>query len=108
MIYEHRVYEVAPGRMLDLHSRFREHTLKLFKRHKITPVVFFLPSIGELNDRLTYILSFDSYKQREEAWQNFLADPEWQKVFQESNASGPLVLRLKNKVFKATDYSPLK
>lgn len=40
MIYELRRYEVAPGRMSELHERFEKHTLRLFEKFGIKPVAF--------------------------------------------------------------------
>lgn len=107
MIYEYRVYDVAPGRMEDLHNRFRNYTLELYAKHGIKVIAFFTSVIGESSDRLTYILAFDNLDHREKAWASFFADPDWQRVYRESNANGQLVLRFKNRIFKPTDYSPL-
>ena len=107
MICEYRTYTVAPGRLPELHERFRKHTLALFERHRIAPIAFFTPEIGGPSDSLTYLLAFDSLAQRETAWKGFHADPEWQAVKAASDRDGPLVLRLTNVVFKPTDYSPL-
>ena len=107
MIYELRVYEVAPGRMPDLHTRFREHTLRIWQRHGIKPVAFFTSSIGAPTDRLTYILEFQDLAHREKAWSSFVADPEWRAVVAESNKPGELLLRLTSQIYEPTDYSPL-
>lgn len=107
MIYEYRVYEVAPGRMPDLHKRFQDHTLRLFARHGITPVAFFTPEIGGASNELVYLLSFQDAAERDAAWRRFLADEEWRAVKRESEASGPLVTRIRNKLLAPTDYSPL-
>ncbi len=108
MIFEYRIYEVAPGRMQDLHERFKNHTIKIFEKHGITPVAFFTSEIGGYSDQLTYILSFNNHEHREKCWKNFFADTEWQKVKKDSEAAGPLVLRLKNTIFNPTEYSPIK
>jgi hypothetical protein len=46
MIYEYTVYEAAPGRMADLHTRFRDHTIRLFERHGMKVVGSFAHEIG--------------------------------------------------------------
>lgn len=107
MIYECRVYEVAPGRMHELHRRFRDHTLRFFERHGIKPIAFFNSEIGELSDRLTYIVAFESLCHREKAWAAFHGDTEWREVLAASNAQGPLVLRLRSVILTPTDYSPM-
>jgi len=38
MIYELRKYKVAEGRMNELHDRFKNHTLRLFKKHGIKTI----------------------------------------------------------------------
>jgi NIPSNAP len=107
MIYEYRVYEASPGRMGDLQSRFREHTLGIFARHGIRPVGFFVPDIGDSSDRLIYILAFESLAHREQCWGSFRADTEWQQVRRESEGDGPLVARVHASILTPTDFSAL-
>ncbi len=35
MIYEYRVYDAMPGKLPELHARFRDHTTKIFERFGI-------------------------------------------------------------------------
>lgn len=107
MIYEYRRYEVSPGKMKDLHKRFKEHTIKLFEKHGLNVVAFFSPMIGEATNCLVYILKFENLAAREKAWTEFLADKEWQKVFEESNKNGQIVVKVENKIFSPTEYSPI-
>lgn len=108
MIYEYRVYEVMPGRMQDLHTRFRDHTLAIFERYGMKTIAFFTPEIGASTDKLVYILGFDSLEHREKAWTAFHADAEWQQARAQSEVNGPLVAKVTNTLFKTTDYSPLR
>lgn len=108
MIYEYRTYEVSPGKMNDLKKRFREHTIKLFEKHDMKVIAFFDPIIGESTNHLTYILAFKDLAHREKSWENFMNDEEWIKVFNKSNENGQIVVKVENKIFKPTDFSPLK
>lgn len=108
MIYEYLTYEVAPERMQDLHGRFRNQTIRIFEKHGFKPIAFFTSEIGGCSDQLTYILCFRNLPHREECWENFKNDPEWQQIKKESEINGPLILRISNKIFRPTDYSPLK
>ncbi len=108
MIYEYRVYEAMPGKLPDLHARFRNHTLKLFKRHGMQSVGYWTPSVGDYTDRLIYIVAFEDEGHRERAWASFFGDPDWQRVKAESEVDGPLVARLTNALLAPTDYSPLQ
>ena len=108
MIYEYRVYEAMPGRLPDLHARFRNHTLKLFQRHGFRNVGYWTASVGDYSNRLIYIVAFENSEQRDQAWAGFRADPEWQRVVAQSEANGPLVARVFNTLLTPTDYSPLQ
>lgn len=108
MIYEYRTYETAPGKMGDLQKRFRNYTLKLFEKHNMKVIAFFNPIIGEPSNHLTYILAFEDLAHRESAWKDFMNDEEWQKVYHESNKNGQIVIKVENKIFEPTDFSPLK
>ena len=45
--YELRTYVAAPGKLEDLHKRFRDHTIKLFKKHGMEVVGFWGPTDKE-------------------------------------------------------------
>ncbi|MDH4074891.1 MAG: NIPSNAP family protein [Acidimicrobiia bacterium] len=108
MIHELRIYTAHPGKMGALLSRFRDHTCTLFEKHGITNVGYWLNSIGGRNDELWYIVGFESLAHREQAWAAFQADPEWQKVRADSEADGPLVHHLENRIMSPTNFSPLR
>ena len=103
--YEMRVYYSPPGKLEELHARFRNHTLKLFEKHGITSVAYWVP-VDNKENKLIYILSYPSREARETSWKAFMADPDWQKVWKESEKNGTLVARLEQYFLKATDYSP--
>ena len=108
MLYEYRVYEAMPGKMPELHARFRDHTLKIFQRHGIRNVGYWTANAGDYTDRLIYILAFENAGQRERAWAAFLEDKEWRRVKAETGVDGPLTARIFNTLLPPTDYSPLQ
>ena len=108
MLYEYRVYEAMPGKLDELHARFRDHTLELFEKHGIRNVGYWTADVGDANDRLIYIVAFEDAADRERAWASFSADPEWHSVVAESEANGKLVARILNSTLRPTDYSPLQ
>jgi|SRR3990172_2584412 len=107
MIYEYRAYYVLPGRMPDLKKRFANVTMNLFKRHGITVIGFWETVIGESNE-LVYLCAFEDLAHRERAWQAFASDPEWREAVTASEANGPLILRIVNKIWRPTHFSPLQ
>ena len=78
MIYELRTYWAAPGKIEDLHNRFRNVTLNVFKRHQMAVTGFWTPSpVTEESGDLVYILAFADEAAMKAAWSAFQADPEW-------------------------------
>src|SRR5687767_12982798 len=55
--YEMRIYYAAPGKLDDLHARFRDHTLRLFKKHGIRNVGYWVP-IDNKENKLIFLLAY--------------------------------------------------
>ena len=108
MIYELRVYRVLPGRMPNLLARFRDHTVKIWEGHGIRPLGFWTTYIGESNNELTYIITWESLADREARWAAFLNDPAWHKARDESERDGPIVATIRNEILTPTAFSALK
>jgi hypothetical protein len=105
-IYEMRVYYAAPGKLDALHDRFKNHTMKLFEKHGLTNIGYFVP-VGENKDnKLVYWVSAPSKEARDKAFKDFGADPEWKKAAAESEKDGKLVAKIESTFLTATDYSP--
>jgi hypothetical protein len=64
--------------------------------------------MGGHNQMFTYMLAWESYEERTKAFQAFRADPERQRVFEESEKNGPLVERVANAMLAPTAFSPMK
>lgn len=108
-IFELRIYKTFPGKLEDLHKRFREHTCRLFKKHGIELVGFWVPAEGEeAKDTLIYIVAFPSKEAQAKAWKAFQSDPEWIKAREESHRNGVIVEKVQSKNMKAVDYSPIQ
>ena len=105
-VYEMRVYYSPEGKLDNLHARFRDHTLRIFEKHGIKSVAYFVPAGENPEHKLIYFLSFPSRAAREKAWKEFFADPEWQKAARESEANGKIVQKVENYFLTPTDYSP--
>ena len=80
-VYELRTYYAPPGRLDDLHARFRDHTIKLFDRHGLVSIGYWTP-VENPDNKLIYLLSFPSPQAHDEAWKAFFADPQWAEVAQ--------------------------
>lgn len=108
-VFELRTYIAKPGKLKDLHARFRNHTLKLFEKHGMKNVVYLSPSDPKAAENtLVYLISHASKEAADKSWEAFRADPEWKAAHKESEKNGALVESAKAEFFTATDYSPLK
>jgi hypothetical protein len=108
MVYELRIYHCVPGRLQDLHKRFEGVTLKLWEKHGIRQVGFWTDMIGDSNNKLTYMLQWESLAERERKWQAFVLDPEWFSAKAETEKNGQLITRIENSILAPTAYSKLK
>jgi hypothetical protein len=105
-IYEMRVYYAAEGKLDALNARFRDHTMKLFEKHGIANVDYFVPEGANPDRKLVYFLSYPSREARDKSWKEFGADPDWQKAAKESEKEGRLVTKVEQFFLQPTDYSP--
>ncbi len=108
--FEMRTYYAAPGKLEELNKRFREHTCALFKKHGMENIGYWIPQDKDkgAENTLVYIIAHKSREDAKKSWAAFIADPEWKKVQQESEANGKLVEKIESVFLSATDYSPIK
>ncbi len=91
--FEMRTYTTNEGKRPDLIKRFQDHTLRLFEKNGIENVAYFLPT-DEADPTLTFILGYPSEESRDDLWNKFANDPEWQAAYKASEANGPLVKKV--------------
>jgi len=103
--YEMRVYYAAPGKLDDLNARFRNNTMRIFAKHGMVNLGYWVP-LDNPENKLIYILSYPSKAARDLSWKAFGADPEWQAVAKASEANGKLVAKVESTFMENTDYSP--
>lgn len=108
MIYEERIYRIMPGRIPDILKRFTDHALPLFDRYGMKMVGFWSTYIGPSNHELVYLMAYENLDERDRQWAAFGADPDWIKAKAESEANGPLVASVENKILKPAAFSALR
>lgn len=107
--FEMRKYYAAEGKLDALNARFRDHTVRLFKKHGMDVIGFWVPNEGpEANRVLIYLLAFPSREARNESFKAFGSDPEWQKVRAESEKDGKVVDKIESTFMSPTDYSDIR
>jgi len=106
-VYELRVYHASAGKLADLLTRFREHTVKLFDRHGMKSVAYWTPADEpEKSNTLIYVLYHPSREAAAVNWKSFQDDPEWKSVKEKSEANGKLVDKVDSTYMALTDFSP--
>ena len=108
-VYELRTYTAPEGKLDDLLARFRNHTMRIFEKHGMANVGYWLPQDEELRQNtLVYLISHPSRAAADQAWRDFGADPEWQRVAEESQRDGRIVSSVERMYLDPTDFSPMK
>ena len=108
MIHELRVYHCVSGRLPALLNRFETVTLALWEKYGIRQAGFWTVAIGESNQDLYYLLEWQSLAEREEKWNAFQADPEWQTKRAESEKDAPIVANVASQLITPTAFSSVK
>ncbi|MBM3812228.1 MAG: NIPSNAP family protein [Acidimicrobiia bacterium] len=108
-VYELRTYTALPGRLDALNKRFREHTAKLFEKHGMKNIGYWVPQDEPRKaNTLIYVVSHKSREAAAKNWEAFRNDPEWVKARTESEKDGKIVDKVESVFMDAVDYSPLK
>ena len=106
-VFELRVYHAAQGKLADLETRFREHTIKIFDRHGLKSIAYWTPlDEPDKSNTLIYILQHPSREAAAANWKAFQDDPEWKTVKEKSEANGKLVDKVDSTYMAFTDFSP--
>ena len=108
-VFELRTYTASEGKLTALQARFRDHTIAIFKKHAMQNIGYWVPADAPTSQNtLIYILAFPDREAAKKSWAEFMADPEWKKVQQESEMNGKLVDKIDSVFMEPTDFSPLR
>jgi hypothetical protein len=110
-VYEMRTYIAPPGKLEALKSRFRDHTIKIFEKHGMKSIGYWVPQDGpEHENTLVYIIEHESRDAAKKNWADFGQDPDWVKAKTESEKDGRLTMQggVKSVFMDPTDFSAIK
>jgi NIPSNAP len=108
-VFEMRTYTAPPGKLDALNARFRNHTIRLFEKHGMHSIGYWIPQDEPRHSNtIVYIISHESREQAAKNWVAFRADPEWVKASTESEANGKIVEKTVSEFMDPTDYSQIK
>ena len=106
--FEVRIYTVDQSKAVagaginELHQRFREKEVAIFKKHGAEIVGVW----QQMNnpDTLVWMLAYRDRAHRDDVWAKFNADPEWAELRKKYNVP----ISANTFLMSATDYSPMK
>lgn len=108
-LFELRTYTTNDGKLDNLHARFRDHTTRMFKKHGMDVIGYWVPSEGdEAKNTLVYLLGHKDPDTAKASWKAFMGDAEWQEAYKASVEDGGLVKNIEKTFLNPTDYSPMK
>lgn len=113
-LFELRVYHAEPGKLDDLLTRFRDHTVGLFEKSGMSNLSYFNLAAGQpdIDKTLLYFIAHKNADSAAKSWDDFRKDPVWEaaKKASEEKAGGSLTIPdgVKSVYLKPTDFSPLK
>lgn len=110
-IFELRTYTPTPGKLPNLLSRFRDHTINLFSKHGMTHIGYWVTEEKDgAESKLVYILAHPSEAVGKQHFDEFRKDPKWITVkdASEKEAGGSLTTKVESVYMQPTDYSPMK
>ena len=103
--FEMRIYYCYPGRLDALVERFQNHTTRIFEKHGMENIGYWLPITNDKN-ALYYILAFPNKEAHDKSWKDFINDPEWKDVSAKSEVSGKIIESITSVFMTAADVLP--
>jgi hypothetical protein len=108
-VFELRTYTTNEGKLDALKARFRDHTMRIFRKHGMENIGYWVPQDEPRSQNtLIYIIAHPSRDAAKQAWQAFRNDPEWKKAQQASEVNGKLVTKVESVFMDPTEFSPMK
>jgi len=109
-VFELRTYTAPPGKLEALKTRFRDHTIRLFKKHGMESIGYWTPQDAPNSENtLIYVIAHASREAATKNWAEFQADPDWIKAKADSQKDGSLTTKTPDSVFmNPVDFSPIK
>ena len=107
-VFELRIYHTAPGKLPAMESGFRDTYSKLFAKHDLQVVGYWVPEGAPAWDNtFVYLVAHASREEAKKNWNAMLADPQTQEAIKSEEAS-KLVEKIDRMYMRSTDFSPMK
>jgi hypothetical protein len=107
-VFELRTYTCLPGRLPNLITRFKDHTLKIFEKHHMENIAYFTSIEKEGQSKLIYLLAHKSEEEATKSWDAFRNDPVWTAARDASEKDGKIIEKLETVYLKPLSFSKIK
>jgi hypothetical protein len=108
-IFELRTYISKEGKLENVLARFRDHTTKLFEKHGMQNVGYWVAADEPASQNtLIYVVAHKNREAAKASWDAFRKDPEWIKAKDASEAQGAIVDKVTSVFMNPTDFSKIK
>jgi hypothetical protein len=105
-IFELRTYTALDGKLDDLLARFRNHTVKLFEKHGMQNIGYWVAK--DTPNTLIYVVAHKDRAAADASWAAFRKDPEWIKARDASEKNGKIVDKVVSVFMDPVDFSKIK
>jgi len=107
-VFELRIYHTAPGKLPAVESGFRDTYSKLFAKHDLEVVGYWVPEgKAPWDNTFVYLVAHSSREDAEKNWDAMFADPKTQEAIKAEEAE-KLVEKVDVTYMRPTDFSPVK
>ena len=101
-----RIYEIFDNNKAAFHDRFRDHAMRIMKRHGFDIAAMWETSLNGRTE-LAYLLRWPDEATMKSQWAAFLADEEWIRIKREwTPVHGRAVGEIQDRTLRRTPYSP--
>ena len=108
-IFQLRTYHLLPGKLDAIQTRFRDHTQALFEKQGLSNYPYWITVEKDgLQSKLVYFLGHQNKEEFNAAFGRFVADPEWIRVRDASEAPGKIVEKIDALFYTALPFSPMR
>jgi heme-degrading monooxygenase HmoA len=106
MIHQLRIYEIFEHNKAAFHTRFRDHAVRIMRRHGFQFVGLW-EAVTARRTEFVYVLAWSDEAAKRAAWTAFMADEEWKEIKRVTSAQhGDLVGAIEDRLLLPTDYTP--
>ncbi len=109
-LFDLRTYEAETERdSAEKIRMFNEEEIAVFRQSGIHPVFFGETLFGPRMPNLTYMVWYDDWQARDEAWRKFITSPEWKRVSGTPGWSdAEIVSNITHRFLRPLPFSPIR